>query len=297
MSRVVRQFVLRAAEPRPGTPIDRAARGAVAARGRDLLRAYEQTIGQGRCGGRGVHVLRSSTRRLEATVHAVEPCLDRGRLDRLLKLTRRARRRAGLVRDADVLSSLAIEVLPAGTARDRWLADLSKRRRRAAGKLRELQQRQPVAKVRSRLGRVSRDATVPEGQRTWADAWDDAAVKLLREVRARASEDITRDDSLHALRIELKRLRYALEIFRACLRTNDWVRLTNAVKALVDLFGRFNDASVLAAELADEAPSLKRAANAHLNVMRAEVLRTLRTGALDRVLAMLASAARYAPPP
>ncbi|MGH7130612.1 MAG: CHAD domain-containing protein [Phycisphaerales bacterium] len=294
MPRLARQFVLKAAEPRPGTPLDRAVRGAIAARGRSLLRIYAHAIDDQRCGRRAVHKLRSGVRRLEATLAATEPSLNPDLLERVRKLTRRVRRRAGPVRDADVLGDLSEELLPASPERDAWLLSLKKQRRRASRRLKRLRESYPAERLWRRLRRLLADVRVPEGQRTWGDAWCEHAERLLKQVRRAAQADLSKDEALHALRIELKGLKYALENFRACVHGAEWKPIMDGVSGLVELFGRFNDASVLADSLSDEPAHLRHASAAALGHLRAEVLTKLRAGELDRTLKRLDAAAGYA---
>ena len=295
MPRLARQFVLKAAEPRPGTPLDRAVRGAIAARGRSLLRVYAHAIDDQRCGPRAVHKLRSGVRRLETALAAGEPCLDHDRLVSVRKLTRAVRRLAGPVRDADVLAALSEDVLPVCPERDQWIESLRKQRRRAARRLKALRDKSPAERLWRRLRKLLADVRVPQGQRTWSDAWSEDARRLLDRVRLAAGAEMTSDDELHALRIELKRLKYALEIFRACLRSAEWKPIMAAVSDLVELFGRFNDASVLTSALQGQPAVLRSASGAALAQLRGQVLNTLRRGELSRLLKRLdPSATGYA---
>lgn len=294
MPRLARQFVLKAAEPRPGTPLDRAVRGAIAARGRSLLRVYAHAIDDQRCGPRAVHKLRSGVRRLETALAAGEPCLDAERLERVRALTRQVRRRAGPVRDADVLAALSEDVLPACPERDEWIETLRKQRRRASRRLKSLREKSPAERLWRRLRKLLADVRVPEGQRTWSDAWTEDVQRLLDRVRLAAGADMTSDDELHALRIELKRLKYALEIFRACFHSAEWKPIMAGVSDLVELFGRFNDVSVLTAALGDQPGVLQSASAAALAALRGQVLSSLRHRELDRILKRLDAAAGYA---
>ncbi|MEM7052571.1 MAG: CHAD domain-containing protein [Acidobacteriota bacterium] len=92
----------------------------------------------------------------------------------------------------------------------------------------------------------------------------ETAGRLLRKARkrllrkGRAISDESPDEALHRLRIDGKKLRYLLELFRSLFPASDMKRVLRALKGLQDVLGDFNDLCVhqqaiaeLAAELDD----------------------------------------------
>ena len=197
---------------------------------------------------KAVHQLRVATRRTAAAIDAAMPVLSQKRAKAALRVLRRIRRAAGPVRDADVLlrwvgatrrkqpEEQAGFALLARTLRDR--------RNEAAAQL-------PVVlpdhrkKAAQRLGRAIREMRrdSPDGP-TIADVMRDGLQRHADSVLEAAGADLGRTENLHNLRIECKRLRYALEVFAPAIGKSACGRLTLPLADFQQAIGGFTDCSV-----------------------------------------------------
>lgn len=205
-----------------------------------------------RGGSAAVHDLRVATRRLQEVLRVCKPFLPTGPRRRLWRRARRIRSGLGAVRDADVLvvriGSLARHLpiserraAQAIAAQVRAAAREVRSGARGARSSRGL----PVPGVRRRveaLLRATRRSAVPvatRGRRA-ADASLRAAARLLAGARRGDPED------LHALRIRIKRYRYALEIVEESGHRDVRPAIAEA-RRLQRCLGRVHDLDVLAA--------------------------------------------------
>ncbi len=94
--------------------------------------------------------------------------------------------------------------------------------------------------------RVLHAAPGPEAARSMRKMADRRLERALIKVlgRGRAITPQTPDEDVHELRIDCKKLRYALEFFRDLYPADEVRRLVKSMKGLQDLLGAFNDASV-----------------------------------------------------
>jgi len=204
-----------------------------------------------RGGSAAIHDLRVATRRLQEILRVCEPFLPTGPRRRLWRRARRIRNCLGAVRDADVLvmriGALARH-LPAGERRAaRAIAD---RVRRAAREARSGTRGTrssggfPVPGVRRRIEALletTRRTAVPVAARgrQAAEASLRVAALLLTGARRGDPED------LHALRIRIKRYRYALEIVEESGHPEARPAIAEA-RRLQRCLGKVHDLDVLA---------------------------------------------------
>jgi CHAD domain-containing protein len=205
-----------------------------------------------------VHDLRTRTRRVEANVQALRLNTNR-RERRLLKTLKPVRKRAGKVRDMDVLSGLAADLH--GQADENCaielLEHLGTERQRKCGKLRKV-----VTKKRSKARKLLQGSSkfVATSLRRSGDgsgkaqAWPADMLSQVLEI-----EDELRNwprftaRSLHPFRLKVKELRYMLQLdrnadpeFVDCLgqvkdaigEWHDWVELTAIAEELLDHGGQ-----------------------------------------------------------
>ncbi|MBI3724009.1 CHAD domain-containing protein [bacterium] len=202
------------------------------------------------------HDGRVATRRLASALDLFSALLPvTGRVRAEKELTR-VRRRLARARDLDVAREVVSELHPgdatlesavdaAREALDREKDDAERERRKGLRKARNPERRE-------RLRELAR-AVSHRGVRTIARRIEE----LAREARERLQESLApqaTDESVHAFRVAVKRLRYALEPLEEIdppART-----LAEALRETQDSLGRANDRAVLAARLRRESDRL-----------------------------------------
>jgi len=198
---------------------------------------------------------------------------DEAALDRAGKRVRRITRALGPVRELDVTLSLLAELDTKGTAPKRAVARVraavtEERQKRRRAMLEEIKPSR-LDKLRKQLVQVAAPESRKEPTRT---ALAEAAAKASeRARRLRAAIDraggMYLADRLHRVRIEAKKLRYALEIQRELTHSRSTARL-NRLKHQQDLLGRIHDLEVLierTREVQASLPAQNRRAMAELN--------------------------------
>jgi CHAD domain-containing protein len=216
--------------PRKARPISAGASTDVAAARRAALReALEQVVANvpGALAGRDpeyLHQLRVGTRRLRAALHAFRGTMRESDARALRRALRRLAAVAGPVRDLDV----AAPQLPAELR-----APAGRRRRAAHAALRRvLGAWQPWLLPR---GRAAPRRPLPDFAREVLERLDRKALRRGGRI------DWARPGKRHALRVRLRRLRYACEFFQGAFAPGAAERLIDSLKALQDLLGELND--------------------------------------------------------
>jgi len=200
-----------------------------------------------------VHQLRVGTRRAGAAIRIFASVLDDNRARKARRRLKRLRKAAGSVRDCDVhrirFHEMAAEGPKRLTPALRFLERTLNEERDAAmpgllGTLEKIDSsrlQKDASKLRKsideRLGGSLQSAcrgTVPG---------------LLQEIHEAAERDLDNVDNLHQLRIELKRLRYALEVFAPCFDDEEEQTLLSTLKELQDRLGEINDTQNIIARL------------------------------------------------
>lgn len=197
-----------------------------------------------------VHQARVASRRLREALPVLGARADEDALDRAGKRVRRITRALGPVRELDVTLLLLAELEGAGTAPKRAIARvraavLGERQQRRAEMLEEITPSK-LDKLRKRLVQVaSPDAhgAVPRNALTEASAKASQRARALKAAIDRAG-GIYLADRLHRVRIEAKKLRYAVEIQRELTRSRSTSNMTR-LKHAQDLLGRMHDLEIL----------------------------------------------------
>jgi CHAD domain-containing protein len=215
------------------------------------VRALEHELSAARTGEvDAVHKARVATRRLR---EAVPLTLERGKGKRLLRRLKRLTRALGPLRELDVaLASLADR---AGRRRTPGLAalrrHLASERKSALRRLREAMDRPRAARLLQRLHQQVRRVEAGDGARPSAharrrliDRVVDGARTLREAVDASGAMFIV--ERIHAVRIEAKRLRYALELAGE-LQLARTGTIVARLKAVQDILGELHDLDVLRA--------------------------------------------------
>jgi CHAD domain-containing protein len=178
-----------------------------------------------------VHDLRTNSRKLEATLHTTNPNQN----DRkVLKQISQLRKRAGKVRDMDVLTAYATQLPHEGNEEEcsvRLLEHLGAVREREAEKLYKAMQ-QHTSVLRKRLKRSSKDVTRPDGDTS--SRITSAALQLISELEQPAK---LHRRNLHAYRLKVKELQNLLRL-SASSKDEAFVESLGHVK---DAIGEWHD--------------------------------------------------------
>ncbi len=189
-----------------------------------------------------VHRLRVATRRTLAALSAFRGLVPTKHRVWFEKRLRRVRKAAGTTRDLDVLSGrLRQDSTRDGGARARLVAMLARRREVS---------RQPIHAVRDQLqaedwaGQVEKllaGLTASRRRASFAGYGRRRFRRLLAEFFRRTDRKLKDVASIHRLRIEGKKLRYALEIFAAVFPPAELAACHAALEQLQETLGEFTD--------------------------------------------------------
>lgn len=192
-----------------------------------------------------VHRLRVATRRALASIEAFADLMPPRRRDWFRARLRRLRRAAGNARDLDVLTAR----LAAARARARLLAMLSRQRDVSRQPIREVYEELLAADWPRRVDAlIARVGAVASGSRP--DARGDMPFgryarrrfrPLMNRFFIRADQPLHTAEEMHTLRIEGKKLRYALEIFAGVFSPGVRETCEAALERLQESLGTFTD--------------------------------------------------------
>jgi len=197
-----------------------------------------------------VHQARVASRRLRGALPMLGASADAAAIDRVDRRVRRITRALGPVRELDVALLLLAELEGRGAAAPRAITRL-----REVVTAERLQRRREMLDeiTPSRLDKLRKrlvDVAAPESRSgATADTAAEAVAhsgKRARRLRAAIERagGIYLAERLHRVRIEAKKLRYAIEIDRELTRSRSRLHL-NRLKALQDLLGRVHDLEIL----------------------------------------------------
>ncbi len=209
-----------------------------------------------------VHDMRVSTRRIRSAIRLFDPFFKSGKLARHSRHLKRVAATLGQVRDLEVQMDKAARYLDAhpGEGLDplfaRWHADVDAARADLIDELDSKKFARFVKHFYAFLTTPGKGArALPEPGQTGVYQVRHVAPRLIYEhyERVRAYEAVLDDPpltTLHALRIEFKRLRYAVEFFEEVLGPEARV-VINAIKRMQDHLGDLNDTCVVSDMLRD----------------------------------------------
>jgi len=219
-----------------------------------------------------IHQARIAARRLHATLTLFRPCLPDATRARLRAALDELMRPFGAVRDADVLADEIVAPVARSGPADAGLTALAARleiQRQAARAeaLRTLNEQGSGALLLEILAALSGIEPKVGGGRTAGKALPDFLSKRLKKLRRGVLTSAARvkDDApatLHALRIAVKRLRYALECCTALDQAGLLRRRSAKLAALQETLGALHDLTRAGAPLCDlagMAPGLQEA--------------------------------------
>ena len=214
----------------------------------DAVWAELQAAAGDRPDGERVHRLRVATRRTLAAVDAFADLLPAKRREWFAKRLRRLRRAAGEARDLDVLTDrLGREVegpqppVAGLAARVRLVAMLARRQAASRGPIRQMRDALLAGDWHGRTERLL-DRVGSRGEdRPFADFARRRFRPLVARFFATADHRLRSADEMHRLRIEGKKLRYAMEIFACVFPARERVRCADALERLQETLGDFTD--------------------------------------------------------
>lgn len=245
------------------TPLPDAARRALTVRLEAVREAVAPAVATPTTELEPVHQLRVATRRAGAVLDIFSLCLRRKARRRAKQHLRELRRAAGEARDADVfLRDLTewrqkqVERVQPGL--DALVGHTVARRMAAQAHLTRVAADHPfvmdrvIAKTLSgvRKPRGTKAKTLAELAHPWLE---EAFARLEASVAA-----VSDEADLHAVRIEGKRLRYAMEVFAPCFGPAFREELYPQVEQLQEVLGNINDSRVALGRLEELAEFLRR---------------------------------------
>ncbi|MEI7781734.1 MAG: CHAD domain-containing protein [Planctomycetota bacterium] len=197
-----------------------------------------------------VHQLRVATRRALAALEAFRDLLPEKQVAWFEKQLRRIRRAASDARDLDVLTDrLAATAQPeatgpqprTGKARARLVAMLSKQRESSRQPIRDRHEKLRERDWAGRLERLLENLPAGRRQSTFGTYARRRFRPMIRRFFAAADHRLRNAEELHELRIEGKKLRYAMEIFASVFPPAVRARCTDALERLQKTLGDFTD--------------------------------------------------------
>jgi len=215
-----------------------------------------------------VHDLRTNSRRLEATLQAIDPDQNERKI---LTRVSRLRKSAGKVRDMDVLTGCAAELTPSEDEDDcsvRLLEHLGAKRQKKARKLRKAVQ-DSAPDLRKRLKRTSDQIQKSISKST---SGGDATSSHITSTALRLLSDLEHPSTLnrsnlHPYRLKVKELQNLLRLVENA-RNREFVESLGKVK---DAIGEWHDWK-----------ELESIAKAFLNHPRCQLVQQLKAGAEER---------------
>lgn len=225
---------------------------------------------------RSIHAVRVATRRAAVAVSAFGHVASEKPEKTARKALRAVRKACGAARDADVMLDWIKAAAADAPERERpaleYLAKrLKAQRREGAGVIAaDLPRRRE--KVSRRLDRYRKSLETRGGSLTVAELISTAIQQRADAVLAASAGDLKDAECLHRLRIECKRLRYAVELFAPILGRRKTSRALRLLTGFQDQIGGFTDASMRAAFIEREISHFSQTAESAADDSAAAVL-------------------------
>ena len=198
-----------------------------------------------------LHQARVALRRLRALLRLFSPLLTLGEIDALKPRLRALGQALGACRDWDVLCTETLPRLRGAMTQPDVLEPLAQavrvQRLAAQVAVRECLAARDYTDLKLALGQLIAELALPAGEDapTLLDFARERLRKAARRVRrCHARHDPACIDSLHGLRIEVKKLRYACDVLGSVFGERALRRYVGHLSALQQLLGEFNDAAV-----------------------------------------------------
>ena len=204
---------------------------------RDLSAAVSKVLDDAK--PKSVHRLRTTVRRIESLVSYANPDIGK-KEERTLEKMADLRKRAGKVRDLDVLAGLLGNLGNGSAAKDRkTLADvLEKKRAQQTKRLVSALKKLHEGKFFGRLHRIAQEAAVPRDKNRPLAPLEEAKAQLSRMADDLGSGEKLNPSRLHEARVTLKRLRYLAELAEGSTAQKDFI---HKLKSTQDAIGNWHD--------------------------------------------------------
>ncbi len=243
----------------PETPLEGAAKRAIGARIAVICEYLPLAAEHAERDVEYIHQLRVATRRAGAALTLFEACLTERHGKALRKSVTRLRRAAGSARDWDVfileLRSRRSDVDDAELPGIYFLIGYALGRRAAAQETLLAVAKENGPKELDRLWReAEEDIRAPKsdtGLSTVGDLAREHLPRLIECLNESVAGELEDHERLHEIRIEGKRLRYAVELLSGCCKASSRNKLYRAITELQEILGRLNDSHVAAQRLKD----------------------------------------------
>jgi CHAD domain-containing protein len=225
-------------------PQEVAATVRVQALGSELIEACTK-VANGKFGIERIHALRIACRRYEAASELFAPCFAQRPRERLNGLVNDIRKAAGHVRAWDVMRSVlrasSIEIEHGASEMESSIRSIRLER---AKRVRKRLRRGGTERLRGSIDLLIGESVLPDGgQRLFSDAAVDAVRQRTRSILTTLRGTLHEVEELHELRVELRRLRYLLEVSAPCLPAHLLQRATSGLAAEQECFGTLADAT------------------------------------------------------
>lgn len=187
-----------------------------------------------------VHQLRVATRRVLAALDAFHDAIPAKRRGWFEKRLRRLRRVAGQARDLDVLTT-RLTSDDAVRVRGRLIAMLSKQRQTSRAPIRDQLEELVDVEWSARVDRLLADVRERRRRSDFPAFARRRLEPMIESFFEKADRKLRHEDEIHSLRIEGKKLRYALEIFASVFPGRRLARCQKALEQLQKTLGDFTD--------------------------------------------------------
>lgn len=206
--------------------------------------------------------LRVATRRAEAALIAVRPCLKNSRYGKMRKHLRRIRKAAGDARTCDVHAGMFANQLQSCTDDLRpileyVLSETLAERCVAQQAVDEVAHRYRGPRLRRKCQALLKSVKQPSGIETFVDLGASGLRAVVEAATEAAHLDLSNLENLHELRRKCKRLRYSLEVFRCCFDSEVHSDLYQRFESLQERLGAINDSDEIFNGLRVMAESVK----------------------------------------
>lgn len=226
-------------------PVAEAARRVLAARLAVVHRCLPAALERANEDAEHVHQLRVATRRARAALDIFAPCLSEDACAAGRKQLRKIRRAAGAARDWDVFLASLTSPTPRWPAkhaagRDLLIGYALAQRGIGQQKLLDLGADYPH-QFEQWQARMLGAIAAKRAQPSLIDLAQELLTELVLKVERGLAGDLADYDRLHQVRIDGKRLRYAMEVFAGCLAPALRERVYPIVEEMQEILGDAND--------------------------------------------------------
>jgi CHAD domain-containing protein len=191
-----------------------------------------------------VHQMRVAVRRMRALIGVFRSALPKALRKRVVRDLKRFQKTLSPARDLDIFLDGVLPILPSLPMQTMLARAARDSHRRAYAKASKVVKGPALATLQTDLAElVLAVSSAPRGEKPARGFARTFLAKKHRKLVRRLDEATRRsDERLHALRIRIKKLRYAVEFFRPAMPKAGAKRFHGALAEAQDVLGAFNDA-------------------------------------------------------